>query len=332
MIELLTLLFVTGGSVFFASIPMLTFLTAVWWLDRYDREPVWLFGLTFLWGAIGAVLFALVFSPIVELPLLWIAPSSLDSAMGPVIVAPFVEEPSKALFLMFVIWNRHFDNMTDGFVYGAAAGLGFGMTENFMYFISAGMSGDVFGWMGTVVIRTLYSAVMHATATSVVGAAIGMVRFRGCLAMLVLGPLGLGVAETIHMLWNGLLTAEELFPANGMLALANLALFPLEVLLIFSVFQVSLLVESSRIRRELRDEVAEGRLPEGHDRVAASWFRRAFTRSWVPEGVRARPYLETLTTLAHRKHQARVTGSRFYKDEVQRLQRKLSRMLGQEPG
>ena len=43
-----------------ACVPMFAFLVAVWWLDRYDREPVWLIGLTFLWGAIGGVVLSLI--------------------------------------------------------------------------------------------------------------------------------------------------------------------------------------------------------------------------------------------------------------------------------
>ena len=74
---------------------------------------------------------------------LGVDPDTVAAMVGPVLVAPLVEEPCKALFLAYVIWNRHFDNMTDGFVYGAAAGLGFGMTENLLYFVSA--CGDLGG-------------------------------------------------------------------------------------------------------------------------------------------------------------------------------------------
>ena len=49
-------------------------------------------------------------------------------------LAPLIEEPTKAIILFAIVRSRHFDNTTDGFVYGAAAGLGFAMTENFMYF------------------------------------------------------------------------------------------------------------------------------------------------------------------------------------------------------
>ena len=86
--------------------------------------------------------------------------------------------------------------------------------------------------MMTVVVRTLYSALMHASATSVVGAALGFARFRGCLTLTVSGVLGLALAMGIHALWNGLLTLDTLGGFGGALFGMNLLLFPLEFLFI----------------------------------------------------------------------------------------------------
>ncbi|MBN2798396.1 MAG: PrsW family intramembrane metalloprotease [Deltaproteobacteria bacterium] len=320
-------LILTLLSVVFAVAPMLAFVALVWWMDRYDREPVWLFALTFLWGAIGAVLLALLFNPLVSIPLEWLAPAAWKDAVGPVLVAPLVEEPAKALFLLFVLWNRHFDNMSDGFVYGAAAGLGFGMTENFLYFAQVGATGSMGAWLATVVIRTLYSAVMHATASSVVGAAMGWARFRGLLTLVPVALLGLGLAMGIHFLWNGLLTLDPLVSGEGRVAGANFFLFPMELLAVFAIFQVSLLDESLSIRRELREEAERGLIDAQTPGVVASWWARTLRSDWVPPGVPRRALLESLTALAKRKRQARLTGSEFHRDEVVRLRRKLERML-----
>ena len=43
-------------SVFAATVPMLGCLWLVWWLDRYNREPVPLVFAVFAWGAIFAIL------------------------------------------------------------------------------------------------------------------------------------------------------------------------------------------------------------------------------------------------------------------------------------
>ena len=55
-------IFLIACSVVCAVVPMLVFLATIWWMDRYDREPLWLLGLTFL------CLHQLRFQPIGGLP------------------------------------------------------------------------------------------------------------------------------------------------------------------------------------------------------------------------------------------------------------------------
>jgi protease PrsW len=323
-----------------AVFPMVAFLTAVWWMDRYDREPVWLVGLTFLWGGIGSILLALAGSTVMQILFAFAfgAATSLTgynthwllAAAGPTVIAPLVEEPSKALFLLFVIWNRHFDNMTDGFVYGAAAGLGFGMTENFMYFVNT--SGNMGTWGTTVIIRTFYSAVMHATCTAIVGAGLGWARFRGPFVLLAAGIVGLGSAMGVHALWNGLLTIEEyrFVQDLGVSMLAvNLVIFPMQAGFVFIIFQLCLLEESLNIRRELEEEASNGVIPYEHPAILASWLRR-LGQSWLPVGVDQERYVVTATSLAMRKKQVRLMRHRapdFYKDDVKRLRSQLKKLL-----
>jgi RsiW-degrading membrane proteinase PrsW (M82 family) len=311
-----------------AIVPMLLFLGVVWWMDRYDREPIWLVSLTFLWGAIGSIILAVIGSTIVLLPVQLIAPGAAD-ATGAVVVAPLIEEPAKAMILLLIIWSRHFDNMTDGFVYGAAAGLGFGMTENFLYFAGAAVEGDMFTWIMTVVVRTLYSALMHASATAVVGAALGFARFRGCLMLVVSGVLGLGLAMGIHALWNGLLTLDTLGGFGGALFGMNLLLFPLEFLFILAVYQLCLFSESAMIRRELAEEAGQGLMPEEHARIMGSYLARN-RRKWVPQGLNRRAYVRAATMLAFRKYQAehaRPGETPYYEKEVERLREEIRNLL-----
>ena len=312
-------------SVFCATIPMLAFLGLVWWFDRYDREPLWLIALTFGWGSFGAVILALIGSAILDFAIGATFGVEASAIALPVLVAPLVEEPTKALFLFLVARSRHFDNMTDGFVYGAAAGLGFAMTENFLYYASIGATADVGAWVGTVIIRTLYSALMHAAATSVVGAALGFAQFRGWLTRLVVVPFGFAVAMAIHALWNGFITADE-HMQNGVFTLIDLVAFPLEFLSIFLVFQICLWDETRTIRRELAEEARAGLLPAAHVAILSSFLRRSSSR-WLEPGIVKASYVRTATTLAFRKNQERATrGSRrtFYTREVERLRRELA--------
>jgi hypothetical protein len=247
----------------------------------------------------------LVFSGIVAWPLgLFLEPMTLD-AVTATFVAPLVEEPSKAVFLLIVALSAQFDNTTDGFVYGAAVGLGFGMTENFLYFVDVGSTGDFFAWAGTVVVRTLYSALMHACATSVVGATLGFAKFRSWGFKLVLVPVGLAVAMGIHALWNGLLSLDGLLGADGSFAVLDFLLFPLEFAGLFVTLQICLWTERSMIIRELTDEAERGLLPLDHVPILASTIKRG-RRGWLPPGVSQSAYVKTATTLAFRKHQARA--------------------------
>jgi hypothetical protein len=219
--------------------------------------------------------------------------------------------------------------MTDGFVYGAAAGLGFGMTENFLYFASVGGTGDVGAWFGTVLVRTFYSAVMHATATSCVGAALGFVQFRGWLTRLVVVPTGFAVAMAIHALWNGFITADQA-AQTGVFTLVDLVAFPLEFLSIFFVFQVCLWDERRTLRRELAEEAREGLIPAEHVAILSSFVKRSRGR-WLAPGIPKASYIRTATTLAFRKNQEKATrGHRrtFYSREVERLRRELTLIRG----
>lgn len=311
------------GSVGAAGLPMLAFLATVWWLDRYDREPVWLLSSVFTWGAVGAILLALPASLVVHVSLLQAltvldAPMWLLEKVAVVLVAPFAEEPAKGLVLGLVLFNRHFDNMTDGFVYGAAAGLGFGMTENLWYYLN--LSAELDTLASTIVVRTLYSAVMHATATAILGAALGHARFRSPRALFGWGVVGLGLAMGVHGIWNALASSpsEELW-------LADLVLLPLEVLLVFGVFQLCLVDESRTILDELGDEAERGVMPDTHPHILASWRLRS-DPGWLPDHVDHDGYVRVATDLAMRKRQRRELGERapaFYREEVHRLRAEL---------
>jgi protease PrsW len=55
--------------------------------------------------------------------------------LGAPLAAPLVEELTKALgvLLLFVFLRAEFDNMRDGFIYGALVGVGFNLVEAPLY-------------------------------------------------------------------------------------------------------------------------------------------------------------------------------------------------------
>jgi protease PrsW len=323
-VELLLLLL----SVFAATLPMIAFVVVVVLMDRYEREPWWLVGVAFGWGAIGAVGLAVVGSLVILAPLGLLGEGFADFA-GTTFVAPLVEEPAKALILLLIARSRHFDGATDGFVYGAAAGFGFAMSENFVYFATSAFEGSVGAWIGIVVVRTLFTAVMHGSATALVGAALGYARFRPWSTRLVVVPVGLLLAMTVHGLWNGPLALDEVLGTGGAVGLLAYVLFPVEFLALFGLYQVCLYGESVMIERELTAEAAaHGTLPSAHAPQLGSWLARFRARSWLPEGVDPKAYIEAATMLAFRRNQCRLDpGNEFCRGELLRLRAEVERQL-----
>ncbi len=325
-------------SVVCATVPMVLFLGTVWWLDHNDREPAWLVLLTFVWGACGATAAALVGNNALLAPLsLLLGPEAADRYSA-VFIAPIVEEPMKALVFLALLRSRHFDSAADGFVYGAATGLGFGMTENALYFVGVASTGDAASWLSTVFIRTFFSGIMHAVCASWVGASFGAARYRPGWVRLGAGLGGFGIAMGIHAMWNGLLTAGELTGDDSFGTRAFVVQGGMFVLALLG-FQLALWQERRLIVQHLAGEVSAGRVPAEHAAAVGSFWKRSRPR-WVPSAMPARPYVRALTTLALRirgAEQARDRDRAFHADEVERLRRevaalrKLERSVGPVP-
>jgi RsiW-degrading membrane proteinase PrsW (M82 family) len=290
-------------SVFFATLPILAYLFAIWWMDRYDREPVWLLLVTFAWGALGGVFLALIGSLALDLSMgVIFGVQGSTEALDTVFVAPVVEEMTKGLFLLLIFVRRDFDNTTDGIVYGAAAGLGFAMTENFLYFVSAYMHGGAGSWAETVFVRTLFSGVMHGCSTATLGASLGYIKYaQGTVRKFIVPILGLMAAMGLHAFWNGSLVLANASESGVPLVVALVGI-PAYVALLLTITQVSLVYESRTIAAELREEAALGIIPEAHLRILPSFFRRAAS-GWLPPTVVKRRYIPLATTLAFRKFQ-----------------------------
>ncbi|MBK7629770.1 MAG: PrsW family intramembrane metalloprotease [Ignavibacteriales bacterium] len=216
------------------------------------------------------------------------------SRFGAVVVAPIVEEITKGLFLLITITNKKFDNITDGIVYGGAIGLGFGMTENFLYFVTYGDS--VANWMMLVVIRSLFSAVMHCVSTATLGAFLGLAKFKSSPKKISYTIAGLTFAMMIHSIWNISLSYDNIAPIGFLFMLVAIIIF-------ISVFSISLRGERKIIFNELREESENGIIPESHLIILSSPQRER--KGWLDERNR-KAYIKAATTLAFRKVQLKT--------------------------
>ena len=314
-------------SIIAAVIPMILYLLTVWLLDWFDREPIWLLGGTFLWGGLGGVGIALILQVGISPALSTLFEPSMVEQVSAAVIAPLTEEPGKALLLLLIYQSRHFDNASDGFVYGAAAGLGFGMTENFKYFMEGALGMDPISWMMMVVVRTLCSAVMHALCTSIVGVSIGFAKQKGPVYFFGLGTVGLLVAMGIHGLWNGILVIERLPISEDQRLLLDVGILAIEVFLGLCLFFGLLIAERRNIRRFLLEEVKNGTL--SHDMIdkTLSLFERIQGSSWLPNVAPKRYTLNLITTLGLRLSQLEKSNGpsrKFFDREVRRIREELA--------
>lgn len=189
-----------------ATIPVPIYVVLLLWIDRYEAEPLWMLATTFLWGALVAILLALIFNTGVEIVTM-IATHSKEVAshVGAVISAPIVEESSKALILLiFFFWKKdEFDGIIDGIVYAGMAGLGFAMTENILYYGRAIQEGPQM-LTAVFILRGMAAPFSHPLFTSMTGIGFGWSRqSRNSFVKVAMPILGWVLAILMHATWNG---------------------------------------------------------------------------------------------------------------------------------
>jgi protease PrsW len=129
--------------------------------DHGEKEPIGALWIAFGFGFAGGILAAFIenlFIPVKDLstavPLSTIFFSAL--AIG------FIEESCKFIPLsVFLYPKRYFNEHTDGVIYFALAGLGFGLPENILYTLQFGV--------GTGLDRIIMTPFFHAATTGIVG-------------------------------------------------------------------------------------------------------------------------------------------------------------------
>ena len=160
-----------------ALIPTVFYVLFVWWLDRYDKEPVWLLALAFAWGAMPAAFLSVVAELAFDASITLVAGEGVLADLASVsISAPLVEESAKgvALIALALLFRREFHNALDGIVYGAMIGFGFALTENlFAYFLPILTAEGMGPGLINILMRTVAFGFNHAFWTATTGVAVG---------------------------------------------------------------------------------------------------------------------------------------------------------------
>lgn len=313
-------------AVVLALVSTLVYAMMVWWLDRHEKEPLPLLIVAFLWGAVPAIILALVLEIAIGFPLDTILVTDQAREVTTAsLVAPIVEECVKAIILvvLFLAYRREFDNVLDGVVYGAMVGLGFACVENVLYLVNTayddiptGAAPQISSMFSLWIFRAGLFGLNHSMFTAFTGAALGFARSlkfrwqRGAFP-----ALGLGAAMLFHGIHNFLASAlgslnTEDQSAERVLSTC-LTIFISDyggILFIVVVAFVSGVRESHVIRETLIEEVSLGRFTQDEYMTLTSGMRRWSLRwsvlfsSGVKRWRQLGTFFDLSTELAFRKH------------------------------
>jgi RsiW-degrading membrane proteinase PrsW (M82 family) len=294
-------------TVFFAFVPAFLMALFVYWLDRYEKEPLILLGAAFFWGAViaagGAFLINTVFG--VGIYVLTGSSDVADQATAS-LVAPFVEEGLKglAVLIVFLFFRKEFDSILDGIIYAGITALGFAATENVLYIYQHGYLDG--GWVGLwqlVFIRDLVVAWQHPFFTAFTGIGLAVARMNRNMAVrIVAGPLGYASAVFAHAFHNSF--GSTIGGLAGF-ALGSLAdWFGWVTMAIFIVFMIAR--ERGLLQKQLREEVASGVISAGQYQKARSPF--TMSTAFFTGGRAASRFYQVCGELAHKKEQLITLG------------------------
>ncbi len=220
-----------------AFVPMLLYAAFLWWLDRYEKEPLRFLAAAFFWGAVPAVIFSVIAQMILEVPTS--AGNELTTdLLSAGLIAPLTEEPFKALMLLFLLlrYRHEIDTPLDGILYGGLVGFGFASTENLFYFLSAYELEGLSGVFTLAFFRAVVFGLNHALFTGCAGLGFALARTAASRPLRQLAPpLGLGLAILLHAVHNtgAVLASAFCWPilvsllsdGSGALALLGLAVY-----------------------------------------------------------------------------------------------------------
>lgn len=200
-----------------AFAPSLIYLVWMRNTERFQREPYGrLLRVFFIGGAMISVVVAIVLESLLldlmnqnveRVYQLFGENPNMTTLVLACVIAPLVEELAKSYGVFRV--RRFMQEVEDGIVYGAAAGLGFAATENLFYESDAFLTNGAEAFIATAIVRTLSSALLHASASSVMGLGIA----RGALEGRSWLPYYFG-AVVMHSLFNLAASLGPLFEAD----------------------------------------------------------------------------------------------------------------------
>lgn len=265
-------------------VPMFLYSAILWWFDRYEKEPLIFVIGAFIWGAIPAVILALIMQILLDIPIVALSPDNFTYDMlGGSLVAPLTEEFVKALAViaMVVVLRREIHSPLDGLIYGGLAGFGFAAVENLLYLGSAYTSGGLGSAIGLAFLRAGVFGLNHAMYTGFtgLGAALALeVKNNWLKPIPVL--IGFGMALLTHALHNALATIAG-YTGNPLSILGAIFADWSGVAVLLVVIGWTFFLERKRIKAYGEHLARAGVITAQESAVFYSLWRRGLNRAQV---------------------------------------------------
>lgn len=254
-------------------VPALAYAAFFYWIDRYEREPLRLTVAAFLWGAIPAIALSFYGEMYLNVALIQ-SPESIGGRLfETLLIVPVVEEFMKgiALLAIFLWYYNEFDNALDGLVYGALVGLGFAMSENFLYFLGAFGQGGFPALTTVIILRAVLFGLNHAFYTGLLGISFGLARNEISTWRRVLFPIcGLILASVVHSIHN---LGISLTAYNRLSILFSVSLALSGVVLFLIAIGLTWQSERAIFRDELADEIGTTITEQEYTSLLNGWHR-----------------------------------------------------------
>jgi len=190
----------------FAFLPPIIYAIWIRNTEKYNREKWKPIIVCFLWGATIAIVASIILELILGISLaISFDDGNIIGLVTAIIIAPFAEELTKPLALRTKTVKKELDELEDGLIYGAVAGLGFSATENLLYgwcFLSEGL----FVFLVLIIIRSFGGCLLHASATALTGYGYGKTIILGKSILRVLPFFVLAIF--VHAFYNFLVSLD----------------------------------------------------------------------------------------------------------------------------
>ena len=292
-------------------VPAFVYAAILYWLDRFEREPLFMLFGAFAWGALIATTGAIILSIFFETGIIFLTGSiELAEFGGPTIIAPLVEESLKGLAVLLIFWlfRHEFDSVLDGIVYAGIVALGFAATENVLYLYFFGYEED--GWGGMIalfVLRVILGGWGHAVYSAFIGIGLAYARLtRNRLVQIGAPIVGWGIAVFLHALHNTMATVLiGVFGGFGLIV--TLLVDWVSWAVVFGIILWEIRREQKWVAEYLAEEVQLGTITQDQYQHVCSLRDRV---KGLFHGKAERHFYQLSVELAQKKHHYSIHGNR----------------------